>query len=82
MPISDDDYEKLLAHMKATGGMNASCPVCKQAAWMVDGPVSLPYVREAWQLAPQEAVPAMLLICKTCFFVRQFAWRPIRDAAK
>jgi hypothetical protein len=60
------------------------CPVCGSGDWGVHGPVAIPILdREDGQLSlGMQAMPIMVLRCKVCSFLRQFAWEPIRDKAK
>lgn len=79
MPIDDKDLRVLREHYgkHATAG-SAKCPICGGVSWTVDGPVAAPaYIPDFDAIDTSKSVPMMLLICKTCFFVRHFAWRPI-----
>lgn len=59
-----------------------TCPVCEGKTWQLTPPQSTLHYRAADGAQPSmlgegAAIPVVLVICETCFFVRQFAWLPI-----
>lgn len=81
MAIEPDDLAKFNAHMAKFRKQNAAvCPICGANRWVVDGPVAaLRYEHgPPAQISIQGGPPVILAICENCFFVRQFAWLPIK----
>ena len=79
MPLEPDDYRRFLTHIAQFGLQ--TCPVCNTQNWITEDIVEAkeysdvvdPFVRA--QLA---SVPLLLVVCRRCFYVRHFAWLPIR----
>lgn len=76
-----DTFEKIQSFFnRKFGGHMPSCPACQNTHWEFAGLVAeLAYQRELTQSGSNQAVttPMAALVCKRCFFVMHFAWRPI-----
>lgn len=59
------------------GGHMPSCPACRYTHWEFAGLLAIPGYHG--ENAPQTTTttPVVALVCKRCFYVMQFAWRPI-----
>jgi hypothetical protein len=86
MGMDPKDFEKLVAHLEKQGKwmLDRSCPVCGTEDWSGHGPVNMlapsaQVVQGGWgrMRITGDAFPVVALICKRCFFTRQFAWKPI-----
>lgn len=78
---SETDIETFRAHVVACGGQATdACPVCGTQEWMLEGPVA-PFRYSpgtaAGSIVGSGAVPLILAVCRKCFYVRLFAWKPI-----
>lgn len=83
------DFDKFMAHLarQPKWAGNPQCPICGIRNWDAQGPTAARTLE--WEQAeaaglrlPPESstVFAMvLLVCKRCYYVHQFVWRPIEE---
>lgn len=76
MPLSQAQFNAFLAHIQKHGKPNSGvCPMCGDQGWSVEGPIAtLNYGPTGFS---QGGIPMLVLTCRTCFYVRHFAWLPI-----
>ncbi len=82
MSMSDDNFKMLEAHLRAH--KISACPACKGIKYSADGPYEVQAVgtRPVPLFLQVECFHVVMLTCVSCFFLRQFAWIPIVDAAE
>jgi hypothetical protein len=78
MALTPPEIEKFKAHLEKFT-TQTHCPVCQSNMWNVAGPSSLPALYQSGaMMLGGEVIPLVHLVCDTCYFVRTFAWQPIR----
>lgn len=78
--MTDEDLRAALVHLKKFNDQKP-CPVCGGENFSLEGPMVL--VRHpptVAALSGKDAIPVLVAVCTSCFFMRQFAWVPIRNA--
>ena len=82
MPLSPQDFEIFTDHHLQWEGME--CPVCKTSGWQIGYIATAPLytLEDGVAVYQPTGIPLVLLTCNTCFYVRQFAWRPIQERAE
>ena len=79
MPLSPRDFETFIEHLNQFEPM--VCPVCQTSAWQIGYIATSPLFTlegEAAVFQPT-GIPLVIVTCNTCFYVRQFAWRPVQE---
>lgn len=82
-------YEILMRHFfEKFGGKIPACPMCgnnREERWSIEYPVA-PMVYDPEQPDKQSKVlnlnavmPLVVMMCRDCFYVAHFAWRPILE---
>lgn len=82
-------FEKFSKHVAkhSKDGM-LPCPVCKSRNWHAEGPFVLlpvdllPERKARADFSLKGAVPVAALVCKTCGFLRTFAWLSVSGAGE
>jgi hypothetical protein len=76
MALSKEEADLLRRHLAK---YTFPCPICGKKTWSIDGPVVLlKYDMNLKTAVPTSGgIPLVVLTCLTCWFVREFAWRPI-----
>jgi hypothetical protein len=78
MALTPEEYQRFREHLRERCGLPIECPMCHQHQWSIDGPVALAqYSMELESPLFRGGAPVVIMTCTHCFFVRQFAWRPI-----
>lgn len=81
--MTSEDLAKFTAHLSRFQDFK-NCPVCGTNSWSVTGIEAANPTRPtpdggiAVDLGGR-SIPMVVLICRTCFYVMQFAWRPIQS---
>jgi C4-type Zn-finger protein len=76
--LTDEEWELFQAHIHRFPKAEV-CPVCDSTVWSVTGlEMGTPVVDDGVHTG---GVQVVTLICKTCFYVRRFAWLGIKREA-
>lgn len=78
MSISPADFKRIKEHL-AQFPQQSPCPVCAGRRWSVAGLETGAAFSEEGISLGGGTVPMVIVVCATCYFVRKFAWIPIRD---
>ena len=85
-PLTGEEAFALQTHLHRFKGH--TCPVCGTKTWITAGLSSLTYRDDEPTVSfrtfntyrvgpPERTIPVVVLVCGTCFYVRQFAWQAI-----
>jgi hypothetical protein len=80
MALSKEEFARFREHLHERCKPPIECPMCHNRNWSIDGPVAMLQYSEKLETAALGGggVSVVLMTCTECFFVRQFAWLPIR----
>lgn len=85
MAVGDENFQRITKFLNSISPIHR-CPVCGTSAWdvlglsgimMEPGPQDLKGVPPGVKVTRQE-VPVVVMACKRCKHIRQFAWEPIK----
>jgi hypothetical protein len=79
MALSKEEFDLFREHLRGTCTPPFQCPMCGSKEWSVDGPMILLQYSTQMETAVinQGGMPVVVMTCKKCCNVRQFAWLPI-----
>jgi hypothetical protein len=79
MAISKEEADLLRKHLAKYNKL--SCPICGKKTWSIDGPVvAVYYNMDLKAVITTDGIPMVVLTCLECWFVRQFALKPILNS--
>lgn len=73
--LSEDEFQTLIRHLDAFPAAE-TCPVCSFTEWDVPAMKEHPVYVEAREKRMTGTL-LVSLVCSTCAYVRQFAWRGV-----
>ena len=76
MSLTEQQMQKVRDYMAAKR-LNTVCPSCGSRVWGIDHIVPLPILRPDGMMTDEYPVPALMLVCQNCAYLRFFAAKPI-----
>jgi hypothetical protein len=79
MALSKEEFELFKTHLRTVYTPPLHCKLCGSKDWSVDGPMILLQYSTQLETAVinQGGMPVVVMTCKKCCNVLQFAWLPI-----